>query len=159
MEIEIPKKDDLDTYLRLNKEFYDEQVELERSYTFPSDDLKYQFNEMINNSNYSLLFIKSENKKAVGFILGMLDKKNPYVSISTATLQNIFISKVYRNKGYGKELLHKFFEWCITKGVEKIRADVLYANKKAINFYEKVDFVIYEYKYEFDLKNNLNLKK
>lgn len=84
------------------------------------------------------LIMEQENKKVVGFLLGFISQDNP----QEAYIHLLCIMPPWRNKGLAQALVEKYLEILKENGCRKVHLITSPGNKKAIIFYEKMDFKI-----------------
>jgi ribosomal protein S18 acetylase RimI-like enzyme len=116
---------------------------------FLSDQgIKKEF-EMYLTKRAMVLLILEMEKKVIGY-MGYMIKKNKYKNF--AYLNDVFIKKDFRKKGYGKLLVKEFIKISKEKGVEKMGLGVRIENKNAIKLYKKLGFKIIGYNFGKKLK-------
>jgi len=107
-----------------------------------SDTLPERYNPSLFNYFYETFpegFIVAEfGKKIIGFIVGLP------INDSTAKLLMLSVSKDYRKKQIGSNLLNQFVKVVNKKKIEDIELEVRTRNKEAIDFYKKHNFQIIE---------------
>ena len=101
---------------------------------------KLDLEEVKNNNGKCYLAI--DNEKAVGLIMGYVRyyDENDYLDYKcpkSGEISELIISKDYRGKSIGKQLIDKMEEYFKEIGCEFVFLDVFAYNKSAINFYEK----------------------
>jgi len=102
------------------------------NYPYPPNMINYLY------SNFEDTFLVAEVDKVVGYVIGIPYNDEGHV-ISLA------VSEGYRNLGIGRALMNKIIEiFQNEKEVSKIRLEVREGNKRAISFYEKMDFKVFE---------------
>jgi len=83
--------------------------------------------------------------KIVGYLVGGLAEVESYRKISQIIeLGNMFVLENYRNLGIGTKLIKEFFNWCKTKGINRMKVVVSAGNVRGINFYKKNGFFDYD---------------
>ena len=92
--------------------------------------------------NEGKCYLAVENGKAVGLIMGIIRKYEPYDYLDytcprAGTITELIISKNIRGKGLGQQLMSKMEAYFLEKGCTHIYIDVFAYNKNAINFYDK----------------------
>ncbi len=95
------------------------------------------------------MFVIEENQEIKAYIIGSL-MKNSYQC--GTYIDDIFVRKNARKKGFGKLLMNEFSKWSKLKNATKIRLGLRMNNKKAINLYKKIGFEIKHYEMEKKLK-------
>ncbi len=134
----ISRKESLEYY----KEISNEKLK------FSDKQIKKEFRDILSNTKRVLLIIEGD-KKVAGFIIGTLNK-NSYQCI--AYLDEIYVDKNFRRKGFSRLLLNEFTKWSRSKNAKIIRIGVSVNNKKAIRLYEKIGFKIKHFEMEKELK-------
>ena len=90
------------------------------------------------------IILYEQNEKIVGLIVGIVnnDKVTRYDfdAPKRGRITELVVSKEYRNKGIGKELLNKMREHLKSIGCKKILIAVFGYNEKAIKFYNENGF-------------------
>lgn len=111
-------------------------------------------NNYINlyNKKNNVLFIAYEDGKAVGFIYGYLKyEASNFVFNSVAKIDALYVIDDYRNKGIGKNLINKFYEWCKDNNIKIVEISVFKNNISAYNLYKKIGYEVEEYKMKKEL--------
>ncbi len=116
------KEKDLDSVL---------QIEIE---SFISPWTKKDFLYELNENPFSVLLVVEENDSIIGFVDYM-------ITFSSASINQIAVSKKYRKMGYGKALLDYVFNE-LSKGqdVDSVTLEVRENNLVARKFYENFGF-------------------
>ena len=144
MEIRKAKKEDLKDYLKLKKESLEDYSKLVNKEIKASvKKIKKEFNDFISSKNKFILIIS--DKEIIGYITSTL-KKNIYQKYGY--IDDIFIRKGFRKKGYAKLLLKELTKIMKSKGVKNIRLGVRKNNRKAVHFYKKNNFKMIHYEME-----------
>ena len=117
-------KDNLD---QIHKDFRDKYTEL---------DLK----KIADNNGKCYLYV--ENDKALGLIMGVVEKYNDYDYLDykcpkKGNIIELILSKKIRSKGIGKQLMEKMEMYFKSINCEYIKISVFAYNDNAINFYNK----------------------
>lgn len=83
-----------------------------------------------------LLVLEDKDKDlVVGFIVGFIRDRDKSWKVN-GHLDDLYIIKEYRRKGYGKELMNHLLDWFKDKGCKYSSLEVDLINKKGIKFYE-----------------------
>lgn len=90
--------------------------------------------ELLENP-FSKLFVYEEE----GIIAGMFDV---WITFEIAQIANIATSPTFQRQGIGQKMMDELIAYCEEKACENITLEVRVSNEKAINFYQKNDFVI-----------------
>ncbi len=105
----------------------------------------------INLSNYAYFIAKKDCEILGLIIIKILDTPNitNLIPIKYASIENIIITKNFRNRGIGKRLFEFGLDWINEKGVDDIRLSVFANNSDAIRFYEKMGFTPSSIRYRY----------
>jgi ribosomal protein S18 acetylase RimI-like enzyme len=82
------------------------------------------------------------NGKIAGFLEFIISKKEPYginyekEKKNFCWVNNMFVDKKYRGKGFGEEMFNELYKICKKKGINKIMLDVFKVNEPSRRFYE-----------------------
>ena len=142
------KRSDYKPYLKLRKESFVDHFKLTRKKRVKEKQIRAEFNNLIKNKKRIGLLI-SNASSAMGFITGTFFK-NPHHKIGY--LDDIFVKKEFRRKGYGCRLIEEFKKWAKRKGANKLRLGVRINNKNAIKMYQKIGFEIKYYEMDKKIK-------
>ena len=87
-------------------------------------------------------YLAVENGKAVGLIMGVIRKYEPYDYLDytcprAGTVTELIVSKNIRGKGLGQQLMSKMETYFQDMGCTHIYIDVFAYNQNAINFYDR----------------------
>lgn len=145
MDIRKVKKKDLNQYLSLRKEGLENYQKLtDEKLKITPKQIKEEFEGVLSNKK-RIMFVIEQNKEIKAYIIGTL-LRNSYQCITY--IDDIFVKKDIRKKGFGKLLINEFTKWSKSKKATKIRLGVRINNKKAINLYKKLGFEIKHYEME-----------
>lgn len=104
-------------------------------------ELESDFCEIINSNTYAC-FIKYSDNLPIGFAKCSL--RNDYVEGTSTSpvgyLEGVFISKEYRNKGYGKELVSACEKWAKDMGCSEFASDCELTNTDSLKFHLSTGF-------------------
>jgi|WetSurMetagenome_2_1015567.scaffolds.fasta_scaffold47883_4 ribosomal protein S18 acetylase RimI-like enzyme len=149
MKIREIEKSDFNQYSKLRLEgLKDYQKLTKEKLKLSSQQIKKEFNNFFSD-NKRFTFVIEEDKEIKAFIIGTIIK-NSYQFITY--IDDIFVKKDSRRKGFGKMLMNKFEKWSKSKGANGIRLGVRVNNKSAINLYKKIGYQIRHYEIEKELK-------
>ncbi len=84
------------------------------------------------------LFVASEQGKLVGYALYFYAYSS-FLARPTLYLEDLFVLEEHRKKGLGFALLLRCIDEAVRQGCGRMEWAVLGWNKKAINFYERLD--------------------
>ncbi|TFG26557.1 MAG: GNAT family N-acetyltransferase [Promethearchaeota archaeon] len=111
-------------------------------------DLKHKINECTIDSVYDAMdkypeiysnHVSVENNKILGF-LSLIFYKSFLHEGGTALINELIVAEKYRNKGIGKQLIHKAFELAKKSGMDEIEVGTELSNTIAQTFYKKIGF-------------------
>jgi len=90
---------------------------------------------------FTKLFVVFEDAVPVGFASGSLAIINDYLgSKKIGVVNHIYVLKKFRNHQLASKMLKKLEDWFKEKEVHSIELQVLYLNKGAIEFWEKMNY-------------------
>jgi len=145
MVIRKVKKEDFEQYKLLRKEGLEDYQKLaEEKLKISSKQIKEEFEGIFSNKK-RIMFVIEENQEIKSYIIGSL-LKNSYQC--NTYVDDIFVRKNARKKGFGKLLMNEFTKWSKSKKATKIRLGVRMNNRKAISLYKKIGFDIKHYEME-----------
>ena len=89
-----------------------------------------------------MTLLAEDGDKAVGFLIGLIQKPAPGAARSTvmAQLNNIFVREESRGQKIGEQLADEFKRLCRTEQVEQLNVTVNSQNESAIAFYNRIGF-------------------
>lgn len=73
-------------------------------------------------------------KKTVGYCISSINGEE-------GKIDSLFVKDQYRGKNIGQELMNRSLDWLYQNEIENITIGVLYENERALQFYEKFNFV------------------
>lgn len=91
-------------------------------------------NEWIFEKNKAEVIFILENEKEIGFAL-FFHNFSTFLGRSGIYLEDLFVLKEYRGRGYGKALLHKLAKIAVERGCGRLDWWCLDWNKSSIDFY------------------------
>ena len=103
----------------------------ERSFKEPWTLKQYDYE--LHDNPYATLWVMEKD----GTIIGYYDL---WIIFENAELANIAVDTIYRNQGYGQQLMDHLQQQAINRGCENISLEVRVSNEAAIRLYEKNDF-------------------
>ena len=112
--------------------------------TFPLlEQGKSYFLERITK-NDECVFVALEKGKIIGYLAGGIIEPESYrILKKIAEAENMFVLEEYRGRGIGSRLLEKFFKWCKSKKINRIKVVISSDNSQSINFHKKNGFSDY----------------
>lgn len=98
-----------------------------------------------------LLLVAENAGSIIGYLAGYVSPPNEYHTVTSATLESIYVLEGFRDQSVGRQLTQYFVEW--SKGQEAARMTVTayYANALALEFYERLGFEPFELTLELKL--------
>ena len=107
------------------------------------EHIRYWNDFLTNESNFA--FIATYDNKDIG-VLKLKNMHNNTYKI------DIFISKSYRNRGLGSQILNIAKDVAVQKGMEKLIAKIKYGNEASKKAFEKIGFLPKLIYYEGEVK-------
>ena len=142
MKIRKANKKDFEDYKILRKESLEYYKKIsDQKLRFSDKQIKSEFKAILSNPK-RVLFIIEEDKNIKGFVIGTLIKNNYQYS---TYLDEIYVDRNSRRKGFSKLLLNEFAKWSKLKKAKIMRLGVNVNNKKAMKLYNKIGFEIKHY--------------
>jgi len=149
MKIRKANKKDFEDYKILRKESLEYYKKIsDQKLRFSDKQIKSEFKAILSNPK-RVLFIIEEDKNIKGFVIGTLIKNNYQYS---TYLDEIYVDRNSRRKGFSKLLLNEFAKWSKLKKAKIMRLGVNVNNKKAMKLYNKIGFEIKHYEMEKRLR-------
>ena len=99
-----------------------------------------KINLFFSHECLSLVFWKDQ--KPIGYLVSRINKER-----KSAYILSIFISKEFRGKGYGRELLEEIKK---EENIQRLTLDVFAINKSAMSLYKKLGFKTIKYTMEYE---------
>ncbi len=145
----MAKKTDFDYYKILRLEGLNDYSQLagEKLEVTPKRIKEEFYNILKTNRRYLLFAI--DNESIVGYLIGSILKAN--YQHKRAYIDDLYIKKEYRRRGYAQKLMNRFIELMKNKGITKVQLGVRINNKPAISLYKKLGFKIKHYEMEKDI--------
>lgn len=138
MLVDYFKKEDLETFCELCKEFYDSKVAL-REYDRSLTEKTFE-RALSGHENLWGLLVHSESAKApIGYVLLTSYWCNEEGG-NLIVLDELFIAKAFQHNGYGKRIMSWIEEEYKNEAVA-ITLEVLKSNTKALKLYRKSGFL------------------
>jgi len=148
MKIEKAKKSMLSDYIQLKNQSLKEYSKFTGlKIILKNNQIKKELFTAIKEPKRIMLFIAEGDIK--GYVLGSIIKSDHQ---NYGYIDDIFISKNSRKKGFGKLLIKEFIKILKNKKINKLRLGVSINNKKAIKFYKNLGFEIKYYGMDKTLK-------
>lgn len=153
MKIRKADINDVEYLFLLENKFNEEHNNIEEKdfrVSLNKNNIKNNFEKKINQKK-SIFLVLEKNNKVIGYLFGEItvSKSERYGyehnHIKKGYLENVFIDKKYRGKGYYKELFDQFIDYLKSKKIKYCELHVN-ANNNAKQLYEKQGFSVIEYK-------------
>jgi len=145
--MEIIKTFDHEIIARLNNDVQDIHVSLYPEYfnEYDYESISGFYKQIMTNPNFDFLVIKSD-EQYLGY--AWIEVREIQESVFMRANKFVFvhqfsISKEYRNKGFGSQLMNKIEEIARDKGINRIQLDYWSDNELAREFYKKNEYKIY----------------
>jgi ribosomal protein S18 acetylase RimI-like enzyme len=146
LNIRKAKIEDVDGMCHLNSLLNRCHAELDAFWTLKKDsqiirDMCVQYFRKMIRSSLSTLFIAEDNGQIVGYSKGTLKSRPPIFQVSAiGQLDEVYVMKLYRRRGIGRQLTDALIEWFRSKQVEYIEVNSDVRNSNALNAWEKYGF-------------------
>ena len=101
------------------------------------------FTDVHSRSNYCLLVAENVGS-IVGYLAGYVSPPNEYHTVTSATLESIYVLDGFRDQSVGRRMTEQFVEWSKQQGAVRMTVTAYYANALAIEFYERLGFAPFE---------------
>ncbi len=150
MKIRKARKEDWEEYYKLKLEESKEykKINIDKIRMPPKKDLKKEFEEFVSSSKLITFLVEADNK-TVAYINCKIHRsfwtKRGYID-------DIFVKKEFRKKGYGTRLMNEFSDFLRKKRIKEIELSVNPKNLCAIHLYKELGFGKIKYVMEKKLK-------
>jgi len=139
MKIRKAKKEDLNEYVRLRRDFGIEHAKILGEKKILSDNkFKKEFEEALSSRD-NILLVVANDKNLIGFLWASIQNKTAFVDIA-------FVSKENRRKGLARSLIKELNKLLKQKNINQVQLSVNIKNKVASKFYQKVGFSTYSFR-------------
>ena len=153
MKIKLATLNDIGQICSLNHEFWHHNADLQPEYYKETKESGEYPKDVINNEN-SDIFLAVEEDKIVGLIHVKESQTLPYDSIvqhKYAEVIDLIVTKSYRRKGIGSQLMNVAKEWSKMRNLDYIELFVLSNAKNENLFYEHYGFDIVSHTMRYKL--------
>ncbi len=130
----------LSTTLGEHSQRFDNELSLAWAYTEEGE--KYYRAKIAGEKGICL--VAEKNGEIIGFISGTRHDPDAWRVIMRAEVDNLFIQEKFRGVGIGKLLIDAMKSWAKEQNAKKLILTMFSENKKALSFYKKEGFVLYE---------------
>lgn len=134
-EIRIANTGDLPELVGLLNELFTQDIEFEPDYAVQERGLQ----KIIGNHEVGEILILKVDNKIIGMV-SLLYTISTALGDRVAILEDMIISKEYRNSGFGKELLAEAIRFSKLKGCRRLTLLTDFDNDVAIKFYKGFGF-------------------
>ena len=152
LNIRKARKDDIDDILILADQLRKAEVPLDKTKNLKEDSYRterYKKLVLKNIAARKKIFLVAESEeKLVGYVNGYIVKNSEmYYKEPVAYLDNLCVSKTYRKRGIGKNLIDEFCKIVKEKGARYVKLNAFENNIPAVNLYKKEGFEEYSVYY------------
>ncbi len=134
-EIRIANTGDLPELVGLLNELFTQDIEFEPNYAIQEKGLQM----IIGNKEVGEILVLKVDNKIIGMV-SLLYTISTALGGRVATLEDMIISKEYRNMGFGKELLAEAISFSKQQGCPRLTLLTDFDNDVAIKFYKGFGF-------------------
>lgn len=158
IEIRVATIADLDLLQKLNIKTFTETFEAVNTAENLADYIKNSFNakqltKELNNEN-SQFYIANSETIAVGYLkINFGDAQTEDIDGNALEIHRIYVLQTFQNKNIGQLLLNKAINIAKSNSISNIWLGVWEKNHKALQFYSKNGFVVFD-KHIFTLGND-----
>ena len=134
-EIRIANTGDLPELVGLLNELFTQDIEFEPDYAVQERGLQ----KIIGNNEVGEILVLKVGNKIIGMV-SLLYTISTALGDRVAILEDMIISKEYRNRGFGKELLAEAIRFSKQRGCRRLTLLADFDNDVAIKFYKGFGF-------------------
>ena len=142
LKIEKATLNDLPEIQELTKKLFDYEItkgfddNLDADWSF-SEEGKKELQDRITAKD-SVGLVSKVDGKVAGYLIGLIrEEETGRTDTQYAELEHMFVDEIKRSSGIGKNLAEEFKIWAKENGLKRLKVNVSYNNKKAIEFYKK----------------------
>jgi len=128
-------KEDIDVLVSLLKELFEQEVE----FVFEKQVQYRAIERLLNSPHFGDIFVSENKQKVVGMVV-LLYTFSTALGEVVALLEDMIITKEYRNNGFGDKLLNHTLKIAKAKGIKRVTLLSDKDNEKAHKFYHKNGF-------------------
>jgi len=144
MKIRKPNKQEFETYVALETEFFSHHKPygtLLQDVNPKKRNMKKEFNDLLKQKNAFFRFAEV-NGEIGGYVYGMFNKigENEKGWKRIGELNSIVVSKNFRRQGLAEYMTKEFFKWLKSKKVKYVEASCNVKNEGIIKFNKKLGF-------------------
>lgn len=144
--IRRPNKSDFESLYQLEQEFTMNFNRGEILSGFQKEYVLYKnMDEQIQQTveqyiNSDIVFVAEQDSQIVGFIHGRIDERPNKVVENIGIIENWFVTKSQRNKGYGMKLFNHLIESFKSNNVGVLKVSVFADNRNTHQIYKNLGF-------------------
>jgi len=127
------------TYFKKSASAPIQELREDKDITKSYGDYVNMLNANIGNGWKALLAINSTHK-AIGFIIGSLDKDDGLVHGNIGKLEDWFVEEEYRGQGVGAKLYNELEQWFVENGCNQIVSETWLGNVLSIKAHKEFGF-------------------
>lgn len=145
MDIHIRKatEKDVKEVQRLSQELFEEEIvrdpALHMQWSLGENGRETFLKRITENDRFCLL--AEENGVIIGYAMGSILPVPLWRQVKRLELENIVVTKQYRNAGVGAMLTEKVFALVKELGMDRVMVEVYALNEQGICFYKRMGFV------------------
>ena len=108
--------------------------------------------ELMTSSD-NLVLIAEDGNRVVGYSIAIIAQRNPmFVKRTYGDISDMAVTKTYRRRGAGEQMLSQIIEWFKLKNVRRIELSVVSNNPIGYPFWRKHGFKDYMHRLYLDAK-------
>ncbi|MBK1991579.1 GNAT family N-acetyltransferase [Campylobacter sp. 2018MI35] len=133
--IQVLKEQELDILIELIKEFALHEI--------MQDEIKCNKENLYHSifkTKVAKAFLLKENNKTIGYMIYFYTFSS-FLGANGIYLEDIYLKKEYRNKGYGKQVFKFLADICQKENLQRLEWLCLNDNKEGIKFYENLSSI------------------
>lgn len=141
--IEVASIEDLSSIQELTKKLFEHEIKnnfddnIDPRWSY-SEEGEQELTERITSKDSTGLVYKKDNN-VLGYLIGLIEEEETgRVDSRYANLEHMFVEETARKDGVGKKLVEEFKTWAKKNNLKRIKVNVSFENKNAIEFYKKV---------------------
>jgi len=135
---------------KLNKDQYNKyDKSVNPDFALSKSGKKY-IKKIINT--HGVVFLAEEKNIVIAFVLAAIEPIGEFRLINNyCEIDFMWVDEEFRNQGVGSLLIKSVENWCVKKGIKRMRIIVDFLNKKALKLYKNQGFKEYDIILERDL--------
>jgi len=89
----------------------------------------------------STIIVGELENKVIAYAIGQIEDEHPVLDFGNqATIDDVFVSPSFEQKGYGQTLVKELMKWFKDKGIDRVDLNVYTSNPKGSAFWDKLEF-------------------